>query len=90
MLRINFLYLKYKYKIYELHICVYQSSHYFTIVSKKSNDYLLNNIIFFEKIFFSVVACQRYLCPYVIPMTMNAFIFGNLSLKTVLLNHRSK
>ena len=38
----------------------------------------------------SVVACQRYLCPYVIPMTMNAFIFKNLSLKTVLLNHMSK
>ena len=37
----------------------------------------------------SVVACQRYLCPYVIPMTMNAFIFKNLSLKTVLLNHMS-
>ena len=35
--------------------------------------------------FFSVVACQRYLCPYVIPMTMNDFIFKNLSLKTVLL-----
>ena len=33
--------------------------------------------------FFSVVACQRYLCPNVIPMTMNVFIFRNLSLKTV-------
>ena len=63
--------------------------HYFIIVSKKSNDYLLNNIILFNK-FFSVFACQRYLCPYVIPMTMNAFIFKNLSLKTVLLNQMSK
>ena len=41
-------------------------------------------------IVFILVACQRYLCPYVIPMTMNAFIFKNLSLKTVLLNHMSK
>ena len=39
---------------------------------------------------FSVDACQRYLCPNVIPMTMNVFIFRNLSLKTVLLNHMSK
>ena len=31
----------------------------------------------------SVVACQRNLCPNVIPMTMNVFIFRNLSLKTV-------
>ena len=38
----------------------------------------------------SVVACQRYLCSYVIPMTMEAFIFKNLSLKTVLLNNMSK
>ena len=30
-----------------------------------------------------VVACQRYLCPNVISMTMNVFIFRNLSLKTV-------
>ena len=52
----------------------------------------------YSKIYFKVeicsahkiVACQRYLCPYVIPMTMNAFIFKNLSLKTVLLNHMSK
>ena len=29
------------------------------------------------------VACQRYLCPNVIPMTMNVFIFRNISLKTV-------
>ena len=33
--------------------------------------------------FFFVVACQRYLCPNVISMTMNVFIFRNLSLKTV-------
>ena len=32
---------------------------------------------------FLVVACQRYLCPNVISMTMNVFIFRNLSLKTV-------
>ena len=51
----------------------------------------LSNLLFYLiKTFFSVVACQRYLCPYVIPMTMNAFIFKNLSLKTVLLNHMSK
>ena len=31
----------------------------------------------------SVVACQRYLCPNVISMTMNVFIFRNLSLKIV-------
>ena len=30
-----------------------------------------------------VVACQRYLCPNVISMTMNVFIFRNLSSKTV-------
>ena len=39
--------------------------------------------IFLLKIFFLVVACQRYLCPDVISMTMDVFIFRNLSLKTV-------
>ena len=50
----------------------------------KINDYPLNNIILLiKKKFFLVVACQRYLCPNVISMTMNVFIFRNLSLKTV-------
>ena len=49
----------------------------------KINDYPLNNIILLKKKLFSVVACQRYLCPNVIPLTMNVFIFRNLSLKTV-------
>ena len=64
----------------KIHICAYQSSHYFIIVCK-INDYPLNNIN--KKNFFLVVACQRYLCPNVISMTMNVFIFRNLSLKTV-------
>ena len=34
-------------------------------------------------VFTLVVACQQYVCPNVISMTMNVFIFRNLSLKTV-------
>ena len=38
----------------------------------------------------SLIACQRYLCSNVIPMTMSVFIVRNLLLKTVLFNHMSK
>ena len=37
----------------------------------------------FEAESYVYIACQRYLCPNVIPMTVNVCIFRNLSLKTV-------
>ena len=73
MLRNNFLYVYYKHEIYNKFIYSFQSSHYFIKVCKNSNDYPINKIIQLKR-HFSVVACQRYVCPNVISMTMNVII----------------
>ena len=49
------------------------------VLQEKVTSLIYGKII----IAFLVVACQRYLCPNVISMTMNVFIFRNLSFKTV-------